>query len=89
MAEMNNSVYGNPSSLTIHNEKNIKAGKTISWIVRIIIRANMIEILIRKGNNEILKERVLFSRLYKNNNFTEPYLLLMYKTKRVSFFQNI
>ncbi|XP_070160236.1 lachesin isoform X3 [Polyergus mexicanus] len=24
MAEMNNSVYGNPSSLTIHNEKNIK-----------------------------------------------------------------
>ncbi|XP_043795616.1 uncharacterized protein LOC122716524 [Apis laboriosa] len=26
MAEMNNSVYGNPSSLTIHNEKNIKAG---------------------------------------------------------------
>lgn len=49
MAEMNNSVYGNPSSLTIHNEKNIKAGKTISWIVRIIIRANVnvIEILIR------------------------------------------
>lgn len=45
MAEMNNSVYGNPSSLTIHNEKNIKAGKTIiSWIVRIIIRANVIEI---------------------------------------------
>ncbi|TGZ49746.1 Uncharacterized protein DBV15_01303 [Temnothorax longispinosus] len=24
MAEMNNSVYGNPSSLTIQNEKNIK-----------------------------------------------------------------
>ncbi|XP_017794423.1 PREDICTED: lachesin-like, partial [Habropoda laboriosa] len=24
MAEMNNSVYGNPSSLTIHNEKNTK-----------------------------------------------------------------
>lgn len=44
MAEMNNSVYGNPSSLTIHNEKNIKAGKIISWIVRIIIRANVIEI---------------------------------------------
>lgn len=27
MAEMNNSVYGNPSSLTIHNEKNIKTGE--------------------------------------------------------------
>ncbi|KYN02994.1 Lachesin [Cyphomyrmex costatus] len=26
MAEMNNSVYGNPSSLTIQNEKNIKTG---------------------------------------------------------------
>ncbi|XP_054000602.1 lachesin-like isoform X1 [Hylaeus anthracinus] len=26
MAEMNNSVYGNPSSLTIHNEKSMKAG---------------------------------------------------------------
>ncbi|XP_043523687.1 contactin-6-like [Frieseomelitta varia] len=26
MAEMNNSVYGNPSSLTIHNEKNVKSG---------------------------------------------------------------
>ncbi|XP_026675546.1 lachesin-like isoform X2 [Ceratina calcarata] len=26
MAEMNNSVYGNPSSLTIHNEKNMKSG---------------------------------------------------------------
>ncbi|XP_076237512.1 lachesin [Calliopsis andreniformis] len=26
MAEMNNSVYGNPSSLTIHNEKNTRAG---------------------------------------------------------------
>ncbi|KAH0946548.1 hypothetical protein HN011_002630, partial [Eciton burchellii] len=24
--EMNNSVYGNPSSLTIHNEKNTKTG---------------------------------------------------------------
>lgn len=29
MAEMNNSVYGNPSSLTIHNEKNMKSGKPI------------------------------------------------------------
>lgn len=27
MVEMNNSVYGNPSSLTIHNEKNIKTGE--------------------------------------------------------------
>ena len=27
MAEMNNSVYGNPSSLTIQNEKNIKTGE--------------------------------------------------------------
>lgn len=27
MAEVNNSVYGNPSSLTIHNEKNVKAGE--------------------------------------------------------------
>ncbi|EZA57638.1 hypothetical protein X777_00738 [Ooceraea biroi] len=27
MAEMNNSVYGNPSSLTIHNEKNAKTVK--------------------------------------------------------------
>ncbi|XP_076475383.1 lachesin isoform X2 [Bombus vancouverensis nearcticus] len=26
MAEMNNSIYGNPSSLTIHNEKNMKSG---------------------------------------------------------------
>ncbi|XP_043261860.1 lachesin [Colletes gigas] len=26
MAELNNSVYGNPSSLTTHNEKNMKAG---------------------------------------------------------------
>ncbi|XP_029055041.1 lachesin-like [Osmia bicornis bicornis] len=26
MAEMNNSVYGNPSSLTIHNEKGMKSG---------------------------------------------------------------
>lgn len=29
MAEMNNSIYGNPSSLTIHNEKNMKSGKPI------------------------------------------------------------
>ncbi|XP_061927853.1 lachesin isoform X6 [Apis cerana] len=30
MAEMNNSVYGNPSSLTIHNEKNIKADSAVN-----------------------------------------------------------
>lgn len=32
MAEMNNSVYGNPSSLTIHNERNIKTGECVSSV---------------------------------------------------------
>jgi len=49
--EMNNSVYGNPSSLTIHNEKNTKTGKIFQVIY--IFSINMISYisLIRELKN--------------------------------------
>lgn len=82
---MNNSVYGNPSSLTIHNEKNIKAGKIISWIVRIIIRANAIEI--RDTVKEIMR---FWKKGYYFRDFTKITILWnyisRYVTKWVSFF---
>lgn len=40
MAEMNNSIYGNPSSLTIHNEKNMKSGKPIYELFKYIQMSN-------------------------------------------------
>lgn len=39
-----------------------------------------------KGNNEILKERVLFSRFYENNNFMELYLSLCNEMSVIFFF---
>jgi len=53
--EMNNSVYGNPSSLTIHNEKNTKTGKIFQ-----VIHIFSINVIIYFYNSQIKKLISLF-----------------------------